>query len=136
MGKKFVFETKKPGRSILWPCLIPVPIDGDIDQQELSVRFSLDHADEDDHVALITEAQAAADFVRHILDKVVLGFDAVPNEAGETVGNDDMFAVMWATPYIQNGVLGGYLAMREGRLPKNFVRPSASTSAATTAGTA
>jgi hypothetical protein len=132
-NKRFVYLKSMTGRSVMFPCQIPVPVDGGIEFQELNVRFRLDHVGKKEHEALLKEAEKTADFDAYIIEKVVDGFANVPTEDESSVDDASMFELMRATPYIQNGVLAGYLMMREGRLPKNFVRPSVSISEASAA---
>ena len=124
--KSFVFEADKPGRTILWPCPIPVPVDNGVDEKMLVARFSLDYANEDEHAKLWDEAQTKPDGDRYLLEQVLKGFDGVFDDTGTAVSDDKVMALALSKRYLKTALINGYLNMRVGRLPKNFVTPSAS----------
>jgi hypothetical protein len=123
----FVFAEDKPGRSILWPCMIAVPLSGGLIEERLLIaRFSLDLIAETAHEALITEANTALKSVdTHITSKVLLGFDGFTNDGGTTIPDDVAIPFMMALPYAVSGLMKGYMEMRAGRAAKNSVTPSA-----------
>jgi hypothetical protein len=124
--KMFVFEADKPGRTILWPCPILVPVDNGVDEKMLTARFSLDRVNEDEHTKLWDEANTKADSDRYLLEQILKGFDGVVDDTGTPVADDTMMKLALSKRYIKTGLINGYLMMRSSYLPKNFVTPSAS----------
>lgn len=124
--KTFVYEESKPGRTILWPCPIQVPVDNGVQEQMMTARFSLDHTDEEAHAKLWADAAAKPDGDAFLLENVLVGFDGVVDEHGRPVADDLVIKLALSKRYIKTGLINGYLMMRSGYLPKNFVRPSAS----------
>jgi len=124
--KSFVFEADKPGRTILWPCPILVPVDNGVDERMMTARFSLDHVNEDEHSKLWAEAATKPDSDRYLLEQVLKGFDGQLDETGAAVADDVAIKLALSKRYIKSGLINGYLMMRVGYLPKNFVTPSTS----------
>ena len=125
--KYFVFVADTPGRTILWPCSILVPVDNGAVEQLLTARFSLDHVNEDEHAKLWDKAADKPDGDRYLLKTVLKGFDGLRDETGAAVADDAAIKLALSKRYIITGLINGYLMMRVGRLPKNFVPPSVST---------
>jgi hypothetical protein len=126
-SKMFTFTEDVPGRTMLWPCTISVPLNGGLTEERLLVaRFLLDHIAEKAHEALIAEANAALVSVdTYITSKVLVGFDAFTNEGGTTIPDDAAIAFVMAKPFAVSGLMKGYMEMRAGRAAKNSVTPSA-----------
>ncbi len=124
--KAFVYEEDKPGRTILWPCPIQVPVDNGVEERMMTAKFSLDHVDEDAHAALWDEAAIKPDGDKYFLEQVVAGFDGVTDDHGVAVPDEKVMKLAMSKRYIKTGLMTAYLQMRAGRLPKNFGRPSAS----------
>ena len=114
-----VFVEDAPDRTILWPCIIPVPMNGgQVSEQEVTARFSVLPGDE--HAKIVRQAAMdGTDMNVAVLTKVLRGFDALKNDAGETVPDDVAIATMMKRPYAVLGLIRGYMAMREGRVAKN-----------------
>jgi hypothetical protein len=113
-GAKIKFVYKKPDvpNIVAWPCVIAVPQDGGtFQEQELTVRYRVLDAD--------AYQAAAAKGERALLDEIVAGFLDFNDENGMAVKDDAARELLFKLPYAVTGLIGGWMKMMAGRIPKN-----------------
>ena len=109
---KFVYKKPDVPNVITWPCTIAVPQDGGTFQdQELIVRYRV--LDADAHQAAAKKGQ------QELLDAIVESFPDFKDENGNAVADAVARELLFKLPYVATALIGAWMNMMAGRIPKN-----------------